>query len=47
VTLLDSPLLGISSSLIRERVAAGLPVRYLVPDDVELYIAEHRLYAAS
>ena len=47
VTLLDSPLLDISSSLIRERVAAGLPVRYLVPDDVELYIAEHRLYAAS
>jgi nicotinate-nucleotide adenylyltransferase len=46
VTLLDAPLLGISSSLIRERVAAGLPVKYLVPDDVELYIAEHRLYAA-
>jgi nicotinate-nucleotide adenylyltransferase len=47
VTLLDSPLLGISSSLIRARVAVGLPVKYLVPDDVELYIAEHRLYAAS
>jgi nicotinate-nucleotide adenylyltransferase len=46
VTLLDSPLLGISSSLIRERVAAGLPVRYLVPEDVELYIAEHGLYSA-
>jgi len=47
VTLLDSPLLGISSSLIRARVAAGLPVRYLVPEDVEFYIAEHRLYAAT
>ena len=46
VTLLDSPLLGISSSLIRARVAAGLPVRYLVPEDVELYLAEHGLYAA-
>jgi nicotinate-nucleotide adenylyltransferase len=47
VTLLDSPLLGISSSLVRARVAAGLPVRYLVPEGVEQYISEHRLYAAS
>ncbi|HZL65616.1 MAG TPA: nicotinate-nucleotide adenylyltransferase [Thermoleophilia bacterium] len=47
VMLLDSPLLGISSSLIRARIAGGLPVRYLVPEDVERYIAEHGLYAAS
>jgi nicotinate-nucleotide adenylyltransferase len=47
VTLLDSPLLGISSSLVRARAAAGLPIRYLVPDKVEQYISEHRLYTAS
>ena len=29
-----------------ERVAAGQPVRDLVPEDVELYIAEQGLYAA-
>ncbi len=36
--------IGISSSDIRMRVAEGLAVRYLVPDTVALYIAEHRLY---
>ena len=28
----DMPRMDISSSLIRRRIAAGLPVRYLVPD---------------
>jgi nicotinate-nucleotide adenylyltransferase len=41
----DMPRLDISSSLIRRRLAAGLPVRYLVPDPVAAYIARAGLYA--
>ncbi|MEP6851343.1 MAG: nicotinate-nucleotide adenylyltransferase [bacterium] len=44
VTLVDVPALAISSSLCRERVAAGRPVWYLVPDGVVQYINKHRLY---
>jgi nicotinate-nucleotide adenylyltransferase len=38
--------MDISSSLVRRRVAAGRPIRYLVPDAVAEYVAEHRLYAS-
>ena len=38
------PEIGISSTLIRDRVAAGLPVRWLVPDTVAALIAERGLY---
>jgi nicotinate-nucleotide adenylyltransferase len=41
----DMPRLDISSSLIRRRVAIGLPVRYLVPDAVAAYIERERLYS--
>jgi len=34
----------ISSSEIRMRAAEGLSLSYLVPPEVEMYIAEHRLY---
>jgi nicotinate-nucleotide adenylyltransferase len=44
VTRLDAPIIGVSSSEIRERVAQGLSIRYLVPDGVAEYIAERRLY---
>jgi len=44
VVVLDSPMIGISSSGIRDRVAHGLPVDYLVPGAVERYIIAHGLY---
>jgi nicotinate-nucleotide adenylyltransferase len=39
-----SPLIEIASSSIRQRVAKGLSIRYMVPRAVEAYIADKRLY---
>jgi nicotinate-nucleotide adenylyltransferase len=44
VLLTEAPLVGISSSAVRARVAAGLPIRYLVPWSVEEYVRQHDLY---
>jgi nicotinate-nucleotide adenylyltransferase len=44
VRFFDMPRLDISSSLIRRRAGAGVPVRYLVPDAVASYIEHERLY---
>ncbi len=44
VVVVDGPELGVSSSLIRERAAAGRSIRYLVPDAVAAYIDAHDLY---
>ena len=43
----DMPRLDISSTLIRERAAAGKPIRYLVPDKVANFIGAQSLYGAS
>jgi nicotinate-nucleotide adenylyltransferase len=45
VSLVEIPALAISSSECRNRVAAGEPVWYLVPDGVVQYINKYRLYA--
>jgi nicotinate-nucleotide adenylyltransferase len=44
VSLVEVPAMAISSSVCRERVMAGRPVWYLVPDGVVQYIGKHRLY---
>jgi nicotinate-nucleotide adenylyltransferase len=43
----ELPRIDVSSTLVRQRVAAGLPVRYLVPDAVAEHIAAEGLYAHS
>ncbi len=47
VRFLTGPLLPISGSVVRRRAAAGRSVRYLVPDAVAAYIAQHSLYTQS
>jgi nicotinate-nucleotide adenylyltransferase len=43
-TLIDLPALEISSTACRDRVRAGRPIRYLVPDGVIQYISKRGLY---
>ena len=44
VVFFDMPRIDLSSSAIRDRVAAGRPIRYLVPDPVAEAIRSRRLY---
>jgi len=44
VTVVQTPLIEISSSDIRRRVSEGRSIRYLVPEEVAAYIHQHRLY---
>lgn len=43
----EMPRIGISSTMVRTRVRARQPIKYLVPDAVARYIDEHRLYGGS
>ena len=47
VSLQEVPAMAISSTDCRERVRAGEPIWYLVPDGVVQYISKHDLYAAG
>jgi nicotinate-nucleotide adenylyltransferase len=44
VTMLEMPQFGVSSSAVRERAAAGRPLRYLVPEAVARFIEEKGIY---
>jgi nicotinate-nucleotide adenylyltransferase len=44
VRFFDMPRIDVSSSLVRRLVAAGRPIRYLVPDGVAEYIEREGLY---
>jgi nicotinate-nucleotide adenylyltransferase len=44
IMIVDVPQIEISSTDIRRRVARRLSIKYLVPDEVETYIAANKLY---
>jgi nicotinate-nucleotide adenylyltransferase len=44
IQVLEAPQLEISSHELQERVRRGLPIKYQVPEAVEQYICEHKLY---
>lgn len=47
VILLDTPEIDISASVIRQRVAQGLPIDHLVSEPVDRYIREQGLYTTA
>lgn len=47
IHLLHTPNMSLSSSSIRERVAEGQSIKYLVPKDVEKYIYQNKLYQSA
>ena len=44
-SFVDMPVIGVSSTMVRERVAAGRPIRYLVPEAVAGVIERRGLYS--
>jgi nicotinate-nucleotide adenylyltransferase len=44
VVFVDAPVIGISATMLRERLRSGRSIRYLVPEVVERYISSHDLY---
>ena len=46
-SIIRTPLIDISATMIRHRVRAGQSIRYLVPESVQAYIDQHRLYRSD
>ena len=44
-TMLEMPQFGVSSSAVRDRAAAGRPLRYLVTEPVARFIEEKGFYS--
>ena len=47
VTLVDAPIIELSSTMVRERLARGMSVRFYVPDEVLGYIERNNLYTSD
>lgn len=47
ILFVEVPSIGISSSLIRQRLKEGKSVQYLLPESVRLYIKEKGLYGSK
>ena len=45
IRFIDVTQIDVSSTEIRRRVKAGVPIRYMVPRAVERYICKHKLYS--
>ena len=45
--LLDTPQIDINASVIRNRVGQGLSISHLVPEAVDEYIRQHKLYLTN
>jgi nicotinate-nucleotide adenylyltransferase len=43
----DMPEIGVSSTILRDRVRTRVPTRYLMPDAVRSYIDRHQLYGGK
>lgn len=47
ISFAEAPLLDLSSTTLRQRVAAGQSIRYRVPEPVRQYIQQHGLYLGA
>lgn len=47
VMMIDSPEMHLSSTMLRERVAANRPLTFFVPEKVEAYIRKEGLYGSE
>lgn len=43
----EGPMVNVSATEVRRRLASGQPIRYILPGPVERYIREHGLYGAG